>query len=158
MINICHVFVYEIYILVRIINNPCLCIKLWCCIHGVRMHQGFYWIRVSYIYGSDTISKGFGYFFHQVRCICNPSIRVARHRHILLGLLISDNCIMSTVWTFVSHSLDISDIWYNLLLMLVCLWFFFSLDLHVWLNCFHIEWWTCIDISLVIYFYDQIVS
>ena len=90
MINICHVFVYEIYILVRIINNPCLCIKLWCCIHGVRMHQGFYWIRVSYIYGSDTISKGFGYFFHQVRCICNPSIRVARHRHILLGLLISD--------------------------------------------------------------------
>ena len=26
-----------------------LCIKLWCCIHGVRMHQGFYWIRILYI-------------------------------------------------------------------------------------------------------------
>ena len=47
---ICHVLVYEIYILVRIINDPWLCIKLWCCIHGVLMHQVFYWIRILYIY------------------------------------------------------------------------------------------------------------
>ena len=68
-----------------------LCIKLWCCIHGVRMHQGFYWIRILYIYiWVCTIRKGNGCFCHQVRCICSPSIGIARRRHILLGLLISD--------------------------------------------------------------------